>query len=45
MFDERFEQLRELRATRPEAVAARAAAPRRLPLLGSCPLSKGWTRS
>ena len=35
MRDERFEQLRELRATKPEAVAARAAARRRRPLLGT----------
>jgi DhnA family fructose-bisphosphate aldolase class Ia len=35
MLDERFEQLRELRATKPEAVAARAAARRRRPLLGA----------
>jgi DhnA family fructose-bisphosphate aldolase class Ia len=35
MLDERFEQLRELRATKPEAVAARAAARRRRPLLGT----------
>ncbi len=35
MRDERFEQLRELRATRPELVAVRAAARRRRPLLGN----------
>jgi DhnA family fructose-bisphosphate aldolase class Ia len=34
MRDERFERLRELRATRPELVAIRAAARRRRPLLG-----------
>jgi DhnA family fructose-bisphosphate aldolase class Ia len=34
MRDERFELLRELRATRPELVAIRAAARRRRPLLG-----------
>ena len=34
MRDERFEQLRELRATQPELVAARAAARERRPLLG-----------
>lgn len=35
MLDERFAQLRELRAGKPEAVAARAAARRRRPLLGT----------
>src|SRR5260370_32985142 len=34
MLDERFEQLRELRATAPELVAVRAAQRRRRPLLG-----------